>query len=319
MGKSRGLFYCNVRLDLRDRSNSIRAFDFTFTTTSTECVAQSDNLRCRFDSLAYCVYLLCVGVSPCHGKSFEIRKQKKGQVELKQFLFRKRRRIMEKKRKKYDTNPLPEDVAREAEEAFGQPQPQEQEPVYFTPQPQSLNENPYSEAPTRNYKEKFEEPYRSVFAQPNVENFDGNLPLTAKQESAKTQKYMVEKLPLTSRSVEGINLPENIVMIAPYLPVMIGAVVAVIWLLVIPRHETRIRFHAAQGLALHIAAFAIGFILNNIIGSIIGNGVPGSIFGAVSVAFFIFSMIRVWAGEPHHIEKLDDATNWLNEKIGTRK
>jgi len=224
---------------------------------------------------------------------------------------------MEKKRKKYDTNPLPEDVAREAEEAFGQ-QEEQDEPAHFIPQ--QSNTNPNSEAPTRNYQEKFAEPYRSVFAQPNVENFDGNQPLQTKQEQTpKTQKYKAEKLPLTSRPVEGINLPENIVMIAPYFPITLGAIAALVILLLAPRHETRVRFHAAQGLALQAATILIGFILNNIIGSIIGNGFPSALFGVVSIVFFIISMIRVWTGEPHHIEQIDDATNFLNEKIGPRK
>jgi uncharacterized membrane protein len=143
-------------------------------------------------------------------------------------------------------------------------------------------------------------------------------PLAKGQEQIKlTSKIAPEKLPLTNRSVEGLNLPENIVMVASYVP-YIGVVAALITLLLVPRHETRIRFHASQGLALHIAVYVISSLLN-IIGGIAGNNIGGILFSIASMVFFIVSIIRVWQGEPHHISPLDDATNWLNEKISPRK
>lgn len=224
---------------------------------------------------------------------------------------------MEKK-SKYDTNPLPEDILREAEEAFGQTDslPKSSETNHFTPQPQ-MKTNGGSEEPTRTFQEKYAEPYHSVFdaqfGQPPV-----NQPLATGKTQVRTEKYKVEKLPLTSRSVEGLNLPENIVMVAPYIPITLGAIAALIILFLTPRTETRVRFHASQGLALHIASFVISSILG-IVGNISGNNVGGVLFGVASTIFFIISIIRVWQGEPHHISQLDDVTNWLNEKIKPRR
>lgn len=224
---------------------------------------------------------------------------------------------MEKKNK-YDTNPLPDDVLSQAEDAFGQtdtlPDAIHTEP--FAPKLNPLP-NPDSEAPTRAFQEKYAEPYRSVF-DTNFQQTPMSQPIATGQRQTKAERYKAEKLPLTSRSVEGLNLPENIVMIAPYFPLTIGAIAALIILLLTPRHETRIRFHAAQGLALHIVSFAISTILG-IVGGIVDNNLSGTLFWVASTIFFIVSMIRVWQGEPHHISQLDDATNWLNEKIITKR
>jgi uncharacterized membrane protein len=224
---------------------------------------------------------------------------------------------MKEKKSKYDTNPLPDDVLRQAEEAFGQtnvlPDPTQTEP--FAPKLTPLP-NPNSEMPTRPFQEKYAEPYQSVF-DTNFQQTPMSQPIATGRQT-KPERYKPEKLPLTSRSVEGLGLPENVVMVAPYVPLTLGAIAALIILLLTPRLETRVRFHASQGLALHIASFAISTILG-IIGGIVDNNISGVLFGIASTIFFIVSMIRVWQGEPHHIEPLDDATNWLNEKIITKR
>ena len=223
---------------------------------------------------------------------------------------------MEKK-SKYDTNPLPDDVLSKAEEAFGQTGmlPDATHTETFAPKLNPLP-NPDSEAPTRTFQEKYAEPYQSVF-NTNFQQTPMSQPIATGQRT-KTERYKPEKLPLTSRPVEGLNLPEKIVMIAPYVPWTLGGIAALVILLLTPRHETRVRFHAAQGFALHIASFVISSILG-IIGGIVDNNISGVLFGVASTIFFIVSMIRVWQGEPHHIEPLDDATNWLNEKIITKR
>lgn len=223
---------------------------------------------------------------------------------------------MEKK-SKYDTNPLPEEVVRRAEEAFGDTDnlPNSPETRSFARKPETNNAS--SEAPTRHFKERYDEPYHSVFNEQFGQTPTGQ-PITHSQTQAKTERYTPEKLPLTSRLVEGLNLPENIVMVAPYVPFTLGAIAALVFLFLVPRHETRVRFHAAQGLALHIVTFVISTLLG-IIASIAGNGIGSAIFGVASTIFFIISIIRVWKGEPHHIAPIDDATNWLNEKINPRK
>lgn len=225
---------------------------------------------------------------------------------------------MEKK-SKYDTNPLPEDVLREAEEVFGQNDtPNEAQTRAYAPKPQT-NPNPDAgEVPTRNFQEKYAEPYHSVFDSQFQREPQVNQPISKQYSQVKSERYKAEKLPITSRTVEGLNLPEGVVMIAPYLPFTLGGIAALIFLFLTPRHETRVRFHAAQGLALHIAVFAISTLLG-IIATIAHIATGSVLFTVASTIFFIISIIRVAQGEPHHIQALDDATNWLNEKISPRR
>ena len=93
---------------------------------------------------------------------------------------------------------------------------------------------------------------------------------------------------------------------------------AAIELVLVPRTETRARFHAAQGLALQIAilALTIAFGLMTVISS---NAIGSILFRIASTIFLIVSMARVWQGKPHHIAPLEEPTNWLNEKIKPRK
>ncbi len=107
-------------------------------------------------------------------------------------------------------------------------------------------------------------------------------------------------------------------MIVPYLPFYLGIFAGLIELYLVPRHETRVRFHAAQGLALQLFITAVQFLflfIRNFTAGSVGKG----IFWMASFIFLIVSMIRVWKGEPHHIAPLDEATKWLNEKIEPRK
>lgn len=222
---------------------------------------------------------------------------------------------MEKK-SKYDTNPLPEDILREAEEVFGQSDTSlngEQNQAF---QPQTKPNNG-SEAKTRTFQEKYAEPYHSVF-DAQFQREAQEQPIAKQHSQGMKERYKAEKLPLTSRTVEGLNLPEGIVMVAPYFPFMLGIIPALIFLLLVPRHETRVRFHAAQGLALQAAVFAVSTLLS-IIGNISNVATGKVIFTIAATIFFIISIIRVAQGEPHHIQPLDDATNWLNEKISPRR
>lgn len=124
--------------------------------------------------------------------------------------------------------------------------------------------------------------------------------------------------PPTSRNIPGINIPENVALIVPYIPYYIGAVLAVAELFLIPRNEVRARFHAAQGLAMHLFVIAVQIVLN-IIGGFTGSNVGSTFFTIASSIFFIISIMRVWKGEPHHIAPLDEPTRWLNQTIEPRK
>lgn len=118
-----------------------------------------------------------------------------------------------------------------------------------------------------------------------------------------------------TRKVDKVGLPENILTALPYLPFSIGLVAGIIELLVVPRHEAKVRFHAAQGLAAHVGILIVTTLLG-----IIGNfanmaRVGGGLFTAVTTVILIIFAIKAWKGKPVHIEAIDDLTNWLDEKI----
>ena len=121
-----------------------------------------------------------------------------------------------------------------------------------------------------------------------------------------------------AHTVAGLNIPQRWANLLPYIPGHIGAVAAVVELLLVPRMETRARFHAAQGLALQIAILiltgAFGF-LTLLSGSALGS----RLFGTAATVFLIVSMVRAWKGKPHHIAPLDEATKFFDEKIKPRK
>ena len=77
------------------------------------------------------------------------------------------------------------------------------------------------------------------------------------------------------------------------------------------------RFHAAQGLALHIAILVVRTLFG-VVGAISGSSVGGALFGAAVTVFLIVSMIRVWKGEPHYIAPIAEPSHWLNEHIQPR-
>jgi uncharacterized membrane protein len=122
----------------------------------------------------------------------------------------------------------------------------------------------------------------------------------------------------TSRSVPGINFPENVALVVPYIPYYIGGVLAAVELFLVPRNEVRVRFHAAQGLAMHLFVIAVQTILN-IIGGFTGTRLGSTFFWLASIVFFAISMIRVWKGEPHYIAPLEEPVKWLNQNIEPRK
>ena len=226
--------------------------------------------------------------------------------------------------KKYDTNPLDNDVLRRAEEARLEPQTQE-----FSQNSTNFIESetrpfataaPTAEMQTRPLPLQFQEPntseqpYNSVFSRPQA--FSGQANAADLSVSDAAQKLI---LPPTSRQILGLGLPENIAMILPYLPLQLGAIAAVIELLFVARSETRVRFHAAQGLALHLASWILTAILAAFGGILPFASINGRILTALITVYFIISLIRVWKGKPNHIEMLDDVTDFLNDKIKPRK
>ncbi|HKR59685.1 MAG TPA: hypothetical protein VJS64_08110 [Pyrinomonadaceae bacterium] len=244
---------------------------------------------------------------------------------------------MEPKRSKYDTNPLDRDIVDRAEQTLVSPpsgastQNVEDRPtsnVGDRYESEAVNGYAESEAPTRFIDEKLASPYQSIFAPPPPR------PTAAYQPPrvAVADIYQPPPVPppglyqpqpvLThqrpAHSVAGLGIPEKWANLLPYIPGHIGAVAAVVELLLVPRTETRTRFHAAQGLALQIAIL----ILTGAFGMltlITDSGLGSGILRTASTVFLIVSMIRAFKGRPHHIAPLDDATRWLDEKIKPRK
>ena len=120
----------------------------------------------------------------------------------------------------------------------------------------------------------------------------------------------------SSRKVAKTGVPEKWLIGLPYLPFSIGLVAGLIQLLVIPKAETKVRFHAAQGLAAHVGILIVTTILG-IVGNVTNMASFGSgLFTLVTTIMLIVFAIKAWKGKPVHIEAVDDLTNWLEEKIG---
>jgi uncharacterized membrane protein len=231
---------------------------------------------------------------------------------------------METKKTKYDTNPLDPDVARKTGEVWGDGDeggggaPTQQvrgvtRDVSTAPNENSRG-NVYSEAPTRRYENPpLESPYPSVFVPPTYSPPTYSPP--AQYPGAQPYQSPVSSRP-TSRTVLGIGLPEKWAVMLPYAP-YIGLVASLLELFLVPRKEVKVRFHASQALALHIALLLVQTIFG-VIGTISNTSVGGSLFKAVSMVFLIISMVRVWRGEPHRIEPLSEPAQWFNEHIEPR-
>ncbi|MEP7147500.1 MAG: hypothetical protein ABI857_01270 [Acidobacteriota bacterium] len=120
----------------------------------------------------------------------------------------------------------------------------------------------------------------------------------------------------SARKVAKTGVPEKWLIGLPYVPFYIGLVAGAILLLLIPKEETKVRFHAAQGLAAHLGIL----IVTSILGLVGGLADLGSlIFSIVTTIMLIIFAIKAWRGKPVHIESVDDLTNWLEEKIGPIK
>ena len=241
---------------------------------------------------------------------------------------------MEPKRSKYDTNPLDEGVAGRAQESFGQenqgrPGPPTEE-VGGGPtrdigrtETETSRSNPAAEAPTRRIDDEVTS-YPSIFVPPPpreqtyYEPPKINPNIYQPPPVPPPSIYQPPPVPIAvkpgSNTVAGLNIPERWARLLPYIPGYIGAIAAVVELLLVPRREVNTRFHAAQGLALQITILVISgafTFLTLISGSNFGAGV----FRFAAFVFLIVSMIRAFKGKPHHIAPLDAPRKWLEEKI----
>lgn len=121
-----------------------------------------------------------------------------------------------------------------------------------------------------------------------------------------------------TRKVAKIGLPENIATALPYIPWYFGMVAGVLILFFVPRSETKVRFHAAQALAAHIAILVVSTLLGALAQATdfarFGNG----LFNVVAMIMLLIWTYKAYKGRPVHIEWVDDLTNWLDEKINPK-
>ncbi len=227
-------------------------------------------------------------------------------------------KMAETKKTKYDTNPLDPDYVRKTEhlrdQSDGGPDTQDVPGATREVKP-SLNENArrnvYSEAPTRRYDTPpLDGSYPSVFVPPTPPPPAPYKPANPYLAPPSTQKP-------GGQTVAGIGLPERWAMMLPYAPFYIGVVASLIELFLVPRKEVKVRFHAAQGLALHIAILVVQTLFG-VIGAITNSSIGGSLFSLAATIFLIISMVRVWKGEPHYIAPISEPAKWLNERIEPR-
>src|ERR1043165_2329989 len=244
---------------------------------------------------------------------------------------------MQPKRSKYDTNPLDENVADRADESFGHDTGSPSDPatrdmtgaatreIGRTPNEAARNDRD-AEAATR----RIDDSYPSVFVQresrrqtyepprpPPPANIYQPPPVPPPNIYQPPQTPFIQGKP-GARKVVGMNISEKWANALPYFPFYIGLVASVVELLMVPRSEGRTRFHAAQGLALQIAFWLISSVFGAL-KAITDSGVGSGLFGFAAFVFLIVSTVRVLKGKPHHISVLDDARNWLDEKIKPRK
>ncbi len=201
--------------------------------------------------------------------------------------------------KKFDTNPLdPEfpEKARAASANYAPPKTPYSTSEFPTSAPTSVTEEE-----TRRFSDADFHAYSYSTAQPVVPY---QAPNFADMNRA------------SERKVAKTGLSEKLLTALPYLPFSIGLVAGLILLLILQKDESKVRFHAAQGLAAHVGILIVTSILS-LVGNVTSMANFGSfIFTLVTTIMLIIFVIKAWKGKPIHIETLDDLTNWLEEKIG---
>lgn len=201
---------------------------------------------------------------------------------------------------KYDTNPLDPDFPEKARAAAA-----------GETETQTL---PYSGGETKRFPETAQtEEQTRRFAPPDYSSPYNGQYVPAHYQSAGFADQSI------SRKVDKVGLPENVLTAVPYFPWYIGMVAALLILLFVPKSEAKVRFHAAQGLAVHIAILIVTSILG-IVGNVTGVARAGNFaFQLAMTVMLIIWAIKAWKGKPVHIESVDGLTNWLEEKISVKE
>lgn len=199
---------------------------------------------------------------------------------------------------KFDTNPLDPEFPEKAREAQTNALPKNEYQTAEFPRASVTEEQ------TKKFSDQDFSAYQSPFNGQNVPANYQTAPL-----------YNVNMNQSSSRKVEKIGLPENILTAVPYIPWFGGLVAGLIILFLAPKSEAKVRFHAAQGLAAHIGIFIVSAILRGV-DRITDFGDFGLlIFQVVTTVMLIIFAVKAWQGKPVHIESVDDLTEWLEDKI----
>lgn len=210
-------------------------------------------------------------------------------------------------KKKFDTNPLDPDFPEKAKAAGAEGA---SSAPYTSPQRSPYSTSEYPTAPpsiTEEETRRFEGAQFNAYAYQNV-----HAPLVYQPAP------FAEMNRAGDRKVAKTGIAEKWLIGLPYLPSGIGLIAGLILLLVIPKEENKVRFHAAQGFGAHVAILIISTILGGV-GRLTDQSIGSSLFWLATTILMIVWAIKAWKGKPVHIEILDDLTNWFEEKIGPIK
>lgn len=199
--------------------------------------------------------------------------------------------------KKYDTNPLDPGFPERARTKFAEPAAAPQSP-FKTAEFPGASPPGITEDETRRFSE----------ADFNASAFQG-----ISAPAAHHPRRFADMNAASSRKVTKVGVSEKWLIGLPYLPFYVGLAAGIVLLLLVPKEETKVRFHAAQGLAAHLAILIITKALG-LFGGL--ADLAGFIFWVVTAIMLIVFAVKAWTGKPVHIEPVDDLTNWLEEKLG---
>jgi len=208
-------------------------------------------------------------------------------------------------KKKFDTNPLDPDFPKKVSfEPQLQPQETRTLPENGAGETTRFEEPSVTteEQTTRKFEDANFNQYQSPYNGQNMPSpYQPPMPLYAQNDR--------------TRKVAKVGLPENILTALPYVPFFIGLVAGLLELFFVPKSEAKVRFHAAQGVAAHLAILIISAILGGL-SNITGlAGAGETIFNIVTTVMLVIFAIKAYQGKPIHIEAVDDLTNWLEDKI----
>ena len=212
---------------------------------------------------------------------------------------------------KYDTNPLDPEFPERAKAAAPSSAATPSATQYFEPSFAGETQQFDASLPTEEQTRRFEADEFGHFQQ-YQQPFDGHsFPLHH-------PRTLIGVNDDPHRKVAKIGLAENIVTAIPYIPWYLGLIGGVVLLAIMPRSETKVRFHAAQGLAAHVCILLVTIILGAIGNATDVAEIANGIFQLVTTIMLVVFAIKAWKGKPVHIGAVDDLTNWLDEKISPK-